>query len=137
MARRPSSLASLSIAQIQRELERRQKELPALQKQRAKLLSSLEKLDSRIAGLGGSTPTKTARAGRSGPRKRPKNSMTLVEALEKVLKGKQMSIGQAISAVKAAGYKTNSKSFRISVNATLLKYTDKFKKVARGLYTAK
>jgi hypothetical protein len=46
-----------------------------------------------------------------------------------------MSVAEAMAAVKAAGYKTNSNSFRISVNATLLKFKKRFKKVARGIYT--
>ena len=39
-------------------------------------------------------------------------------------------------AVQRAGYKTSAANFRTIVNATLLK-SPKFKKVARGQYTAK
>lgn len=130
MARRSSSLAALSTTQISQELRRRQRTLPKLNKKRAKLVDALAAIDAQIAELGGSS------SGGGGGGKRPKNTMTLVEALEKVLKGKQMSVAEAMAAVKTAGYKTNSNSFRISVNATLLKFKKKFKKVARGIYTA-
>jgi len=134
MARRSSSIKMLSTADIRQELSRRQRSLPKLTKKRASLSAQLAAIDSQIEALGGDS--KTSGGSTAGRASRSKNSMTLVQALEKVLSGKQMSIGEAINAVKAAGYKTESKSFRISVNATLLKFKKKFKKVARGIYTA-
>jgi len=104
-----------------------------LMKRRAAAAAKLAAIDGQIDALSGTSGRGAAASSRSG---RAKNSMTLVEALSKVLSGKQLTIAQAMDAVKAAGYKTDSKSFRISVNATLLKFKKKFKKVARGIYTA-
>ncbi len=133
MARRPGSLLALSTSDIHRELRRRQRSLPMLMKRRAAAAAKLAAIDGQIDALSGTSGRGAAASSRSG---RAKNSMTLVEALSKVLSGKQLTIAQAMDAVKAAGYKTDSKSFRISVNATLLKFKKKFKKVARGIYTA-
>lgn len=62
--------------------------------------------------------------------------MNLVEALVKLLKGRTMSVTEMTAAVQKAGYKTTSPNFRTIVNQTLIK-SDRFKKVARGQYTAK
>lgn len=65
---------------------------------------------------------------------RPKNDMNLVEALAKLLKGKQMSVTEATSKVQEAGYKTSAANFRTIVNQTLIK-SNRFKKISRGQYT--
>jgi hypothetical protein len=54
-----------------------------------------------------------------------------------VLKGKEMRVTDAAVAVQKAGYKTNSKTFRVQVNIALVKRKDLFKRVGRGVYTAK
>ncbi len=65
--------------------------------------------------------------------------MPLPEALHQVLKGKTLSVGEAVEAVQRAGYKTSSNNFRTIVNQQLIAAKNKklFKKVARGQYTAK
>ena len=75
--------------------------------------------------------------GRSSPvRRRPRNKLTLVQALQKTLKNKTMSVTEISGAVQRGGYKTTSKTFRTIVNQTLIKNPSAFKKVARGQYTA-
>jgi hypothetical protein len=62
--------------------------------------------------------------------------MSLVDALHKALKGKELGVSEVMKAVLDDGYKTSAENFRVMVNQALLKHTDKFKKVSRGLYTA-
>jgi len=54
-----------------------------------------------------------------------------------VLRGKTLSVSEVSDAVQRAGYKTGSSNFRTIVNQSLLANPSKFKKVARGQYTAK
>ena len=53
------------------------------------------------------------------------------------MRGKQMGVSEIAEAVQAAGYKTSSANFRTIVNQALIRETDLFKKVSRGVYTAK
>jgi len=57
--------------------------------------------------------------------------------LKQALHGQALSISDAIDAVKKAGYRTSSPNFRTIVNSTLLKFPETFKRVGRGMYTAK
>lgn len=136
MGRRPSatSLASLSITALQQEIRRRQRSVGPLQKRRAKLVAKLEAIDAEIAALGGMSGGMGKGGGVRGTR--PKNELNLVDALAGVLKGKTMGVSEAADAVQKAGYKSHAANFRTIVNATLLKHRNKFKKVARGQYTA-
>ena len=61
----------------------------------------------------------------------------LSEALQKVLKGRTLSVTDAVKAAVKAGYKTKSKNLGVMVNQALLMHTDKFRKVSRGQYTAR
>ena len=72
----------------------------------------------------------------AGGRKRPRNDSNLVDALHKLLTGKQMSVTDAAEAVQKAGYQTSAANFRTIVNQTLIKFRSRFKKVSRGVYTA-
>jgi hypothetical protein len=132
MAKR-TGLASLSVTELQKELRRRSRRLPALQRRRDRVAARVAALDEQIAALGG-----TSRNGYGGGRKRPRNEMKLVDALAQTLKGKTMRVMDAAEAVQKAGYRTSATplGFRIMVNQILLK-GGPFKRVARGLYTAK
>ncbi|CAG0985122.1 hypothetical protein PHYC_01979 [Phycisphaerales bacterium] len=70
------------------------------------------------------------------PGRRARNAVTLPDALASALKGKKMTIGQAMEAVQKAGYRTNSVNFRIGVTIAPGDKT-RFKRVERGVYTAK
>lgn len=129
------SLAKMSVSQLQAELNRRARSTRGLHKRREKLLAKLSELDQQILAAGGSL--NGGGVGRGGPgRRRAQNSMSLVEALAKVLKGKTMSVTEAAAAAQKAGYVTTAENFRTIVNQALIKHTDKFKKVERGQYTA-
>ncbi|MBU1908991.1 MAG: hypothetical protein KJ726_02985, partial [Verrucomicrobia bacterium] len=74
------ALKQLSLAQLQRELTRRQGALPRLQKKRKKLVAALQKVDNAIAALGGAAAPKKARVRRGRPlrkAKRAKNKQSL------------------------------------------------------------
>jgi hypothetical protein len=142
MAKRSSSgLSSLSIEELNKELKRRQRALPSLQRKRAGLLAKVAKIDEQISVLGGavgsSRPAKVGgkRRGRPPGSGGRKNDGSLVAALHKLLEGKTMSVTDAGNAVKEAGYKSDSPNFRTMVNAALLK-KQFFKRVSRGQYTS-
>lgn len=116
-------LSNLSLADLQREMARRQRAAGALVKKRARLAAKLAALDAKIRAAGGQTGGGRAR-----------NPMSLAEALAKLLKGKTMRVNEAAEAVRAAGYQSNAENFRTMVNLQLIK-SGKFKRVGRGRYT--
>jgi hypothetical protein len=124
----------MSIADLRKEMARRQRNGQTLLRKRGRLLSKLQQLDARIAELGISA--------RGGPRdmtpgrKRTRNEMNLVGSLSKLLNGKTMSVTDVSEAVQKAGYQTSSPNFRTIVNQALIA-SGKFKRVGRGQYTAK
>jgi len=122
----------MSVSDLQGELRRRQRALPALNRKRAKLMTRVAQIDAHISALGGSVGARPASAmGRRGPRK----ESSLVAMLTKVLTGKTMGVIEAGLAVKDAGYESDSPNYRTMVNAALLKKAF-FKRVSRGQYTA-
>jgi hypothetical protein len=68
--------------------------------------------------------------------KRSKNAKSLVEVIKEVLgrHGNPMQVGDILSGVKGAGYKSSSANFRGILNQTLIK-EKAFKNVGRGTYT--
>ena len=68
---------------------------------------------------------------------RGRNAMSLVESLAATLRGKTMGVSEVSDAVQQAGYKTTSPNFRTIVNQALIGNPKRFRKVARGQYTAK
>ncbi|MFK7959780.1 MAG: hypothetical protein AB8G96_04575 [Phycisphaerales bacterium] len=75
--------------------------------------------------------------GRRGGRAKGAGGKNLVESLREVLTGAEMRVADLVDAVQRAGYKTNSPNFRTIVNQALIKHTDVFARVGRGVYTAK
>lgn|SRR5262245_53627367 len=130
MARR-TGLASLSFGQLQAEIRRRSRRAGALERRRDSLLRKLDALNAQIHQMGGGG------AGRSSGRRRASNKVTLADALHELLRGKTMSVTDAAQAVQQAGYRTNSRTFRVQVNIALVKRKDLFRRVERGQYTAK
>jgi len=138
------ALRSVPTGALHAELRRRRRTSSALARQRARLLARLEALDAKIREFGGEivravrgagADAVAGRARLAARRKRPKNSMSLEEALAKVLKGRTLGVTEASGAVRKAGYRTTSPNFRTIVNQTLIK-SRKFRKVSRGKYTA-
>lgn len=131
-----SPAASLSVADLQRELRRRQRAVKTLHSRRAKLLAKIAGIDAQILARAGTIASQAGLTVGLGPRAtRPRNETNLIEALHAVLKGKTMGVAEAAEAVQKAGYRTGAASFRIMVNAALLKKKF-FKRVERGRYTA-
>jgi hypothetical protein len=132
MAKR-SNLGTLSIAQLQREIRKREKQsgrvVQSLQKRRMKVLAKLADLDAEIARHGGSI-----RGGKG--RTRPVNDANLADSLVAVLKNTVMNVTGVAMQVQKAGYRTTSPNFRTIVNQTLIK-DSRFKRVGRGKYTVK
>lgn len=135
------NLASLSSRELEAELRRRERGIEALRRRHERLLETLAELEEQIRSEGGeigavSRAGRGGRQARAGGRRRPRNESNLIDALAAVLKGATMSVTEVAQAVQRAGYKTTSENFRTIVNQALIK-SDKFKKVARGQYTAK
>ena len=132
-----SRLSTMTIADLRREIERRQKLLPKLIAQRDALnweiaeLQGLATPEARKAAKPEAAPRKTGR------RQQAKNKVGLADALANVLKGKaKVAISEAMEGVLSAGYKSNARNFRSVVNHMLLK-DKRFKSVARGEFTLK
>lgn len=133
-----AGLSNVSIAELEREMQKRRGQVTRLMSKRDRLAAQVAELDREIASLGGPGSTKSGGLGVTAaglPRRRPRNEQSLNEALRDVLKGNTMSVTEAAEAVQAAGYQTSSANFRTIVNQTLIK-DPRFKKVARGQYTA-
>ncbi len=137
MGRRPnaSSVQGASLAVLHAELRRREKLVSRLRRKHATAMKRVAAIESQMAALGAGPGGGGGRG--SGARTRAQNSMSLVDALVKVLTGKTMGVTEMAGAVQKAGYRTSSPNFRTIVNQTLIKNTDKFKRVGRGQYTAK
>ncbi|MCC6678658.1 MAG: hypothetical protein IT436_16105 [Phycisphaerales bacterium] len=133
----PRGLARLSIADLDREIRRRQRGTKSLHRRRAKMLEKIAALDAQILAAGGTLDGRAGRSmARAGARRiRPKNDTNLIDALRALLKDKTMGVAEAAEAVQKAGYKSNAATFKIMVNAALGKKKH-FKRVERGRYTA-
>jgi hypothetical protein len=92
-------------------------------------------LDAQLQSHGLSA-TSTSNGQARAPRARANNKTSLVDALRAALKGTTMSIEEAAAAVRKAGYQSASKHFRTMVSIGLGKRAV-FKRVARGMYTAR
>lgn len=128
--KKQSSLTTMSIGELQAELQRRERGIRKLERRREKLLAELAQVDADLASVG-------ALSASGGVRRRPRNDMNLVDSLAAVLNGKTMSVTEVTQAVQAAGYLTTAANFRTIVNQALIREKKVFKKVARGQYTAK
>ncbi|MBM4107471.1 MAG: hypothetical protein FJ255_01440 [Phycisphaerae bacterium] len=117
--------------QLRRELSKRSRRLPGLRRRLDGLRARVAELEVEIASLGGDGGVSA-----SGGRKRPKNDLTLVDALHKLLKGQRMTVTQATAEVQKAGYRTSAENFRTIVNQTLIRFKNRFKKLSRGVYTS-
>ena len=142
---RRTGLSGQSTAKIHAELKRRETALVKLEKRRDAILDQLSSIEIDIAQLGplSTRPVAKRRPGRprrsasTQVKKTSRKKISLSEALQKALKGRTLSVSDAVKAAVRAGYKTKSKHLSVMVNQALLMHTDKFKKVARGHYTAK
>lgn len=125
-----TSLESADATQLRSELVRRERSAKSIIAKRSRLLVKLAAMDERIRAMG------IRPDGRLGKSPRAKNPMTLVEALQRVLKDKTLGIPEIVAALPSVGYVTHSLNLRGMVNAQLLKKS-LFKRTGRGFYTAK
>jgi hypothetical protein len=132
------NLNALSTADLSAELARRQKATSKLEKQRDKLLAQIEAIEADLAKLG-RQPSRTPRGGGAavsgaGPRKRPKNELTLADALAGCAElGAVVSPQEAVDLVLKNGYKSSSATFGGQVANALAKHPQ-FKKRGRAQY---
>ncbi|MCY2928641.1 MAG: hypothetical protein NTV86_03945, partial [Planctomycetota bacterium] len=104
----------------------------------------IEAIDMQIADASGEavaagTRVKKARGLRANRKasSTPPREGSLKWHLVKALAGKKaLGIAEAVAAVAASGYKSQSKDFHLLVNQTLLN-SPEFKKVKRGIFTVK
>jgi hypothetical protein len=135
------ALKSLSTADLQRELERRQRGGDRLLTKRNKVLAQLAEIDKELAALGISGGKVPAAAGRpavpgapGGKRRRAKNDMSLPDALVQACEvGAVVSPAEASDLVLANGFKTTSARFNMMVSNALAK-DKRFKRIGRGQY---
>ena len=125
-----SAPSSMSTAELQAELQRRERNVRRLERRRERLIEDLAEVEQALAAEGALSAT-------GGIRRRPRNEMNLVDSLATVLKGKEMSVTEVTQAVQQAGYMTTAANFRTIVNQALIRENKRFKKVSRGRYTAK
>jgi len=140
---RPGFLSKLTIDQIQAEITRR---LDSLLLRRSEIESELESINADLAQPGDSRGENKHRAfGRQRAivtytakrRGRGGNEQSLHNVLQSLLRGKTMSVPEMAEAAKKAGHKSKSKNFRTIVSLALLNHPKKFRRVSRGLYTAR
>ncbi|PCI07097.1 hypothetical protein COB72_10860 [bacterium] len=129
-SKKPSSLNTMSMAELQAELQRRERGVRKLERRRERLLGELTQVDTELAAVG-------ALSASGGIRRRPRNEMNLVDSLATVLNGKTMSVTDVTAEVQKAGYLTTAANFRTIVNQALIREKKVFKKISRGQYTAK
>lgn len=121
--------SDLSIAELQRLLNSRQRQVEKLQRKRQKLQKRIDAVDAQIVELGGST---------TGTARRVRNTISLDEAIHQVLEkaGKPLPVGDIMQQVQKLGYRSSSANFRGIVNQTLIK-DKRFAATARGVYAIK
>lgn len=119
----------MSSADLMAEIRRRQKAVVRLERKRSRLEQRLAAIDNELRRHGHTV-------GAVVGRRRPHNKMSLIEALSRVLTDKSMSVTEVAEAVQRAGYRTSAQNFRTIVNQALIN-SGRFKRVARGHYTAK
>ena len=135
------ALKSVSTAELRRELARREKGARRLSARRDKLAGQLARLESELADLGlsaarpGRRAGRPPKAGRRGGRRRARNTVSLPDAIAKVVKvGATVSPADVASRVRKSGYKSTSAHFGMMVSNALSK-DSRFKRLSRGQYS--
>jgi len=111
----------LSVADLQRLLERKQARLAALLKKRQSLQKTLAKVEKQIAGLEGSKSRSGTQKRRRKPGRRVKNARPLNVVVTEILSKTKAGLKVADLTVKvlATGYKSKSANFKNVVHQTL------------------
>jgi len=131
-------LENVPLAELKKEIERRQKLLPKLIAQRdalAEQITELQRMETAVVGEPAARSRATARPRRL--HRAAGNKSSLAEVLATFMKGREkVTVGEAMKGALAAGYRTTSKSFRSVVNQMLLK-SPRFRSVGRGEFALK
>jgi hypothetical protein len=139
-----AGLKNLSTAELQRELDRRERGADKLLAKREKLMAQVEEIDAELAALGSMATGGSSRKGRRGrparsatstpKRRRAKNDISLPDAIAAAMDVRAVvSPQEAARLVKANGFKTTSKNFNMMVSNALAK-DKRFKRLSRGQY---
>ena len=151
------SFEKMSLSELEEAIASKRSEL---QSRREELVEELSSIDSVLGAMGsGSSASAPAKrgpgrpkgsknaaaatkkrgggGGRRGPR--PKNDMSMKEAIAKALEGKKdgLTLDEVAAEVKAIGYKSNSANFKNVVYQNLYGNKDMFPKNDDGKYTVK
>jgi hypothetical protein len=132
-------LGKVSVADLRKEIARRQNSLAKLVAKRDALncqIVELESLGIIVKAAGKRGRRRGLQRGRRRGRKpgRAPQAGSLVSRLVEVLGAKgKLSVAEAVDAILATGYKSKSKSFKLIVNQALAK-NRRFKRVAKGIY---
>ncbi len=130
-------LANVPLAELRKEIERRQKLLPKLVAERDELTRQITELQQAELALVGKPAGRDLPMRSNRRSRKASNTVSLAEVLATFMKGKaKVTVGEAMEGVIAAGYRTASKSFRSVVNQMLLK-SPRFKSVGRGEFVLK
>jgi hypothetical protein len=130
---RPSNGVNLTLAQLERMLNQRRRDLTRLARKRATAQRRLDDIDDKLRRLGGNGLSL-----RSGSGRRARNDKPLVEVIHEVLQKstRPLRVSAIAEAVSSAGYRSNSDNFRGIVNQMLIK-DNRFSSQNRGFYQLK
>lgn len=103
--------AELSVADLERMLDRKRSRLNSLEKRREQLQKSLSRIDQQISALQGRP---TVAAVRRKTRKRPKNPRPLAAYVLQFLgrSKKGLTLAELAQKIQDAGYKSNAEDFK-------------------------
>jgi hypothetical protein len=133
------ALRTLSTADLQNELVRRERSAHKLIARRDKLVQELAEVEKELEFCGGSRQSSGPRRSGLVPgmitgRRRAKNSMSLPDAICSAMELRAVvSPKEAAELVQANGFKTTSKNFNMMVSNALAK-DSRFNRVGRGQY---
>lgn len=120
-----------SIADLERQLEERRKQVHDLCRQRDKVKQELDRLDSELQGImSGGTVRRTSRA---------KNAVSLRSLIPQILRKnkKGLSLDDLVGKVQESGYESNSTNFKSVVYQSLYNRDDIVRDSKTGLYKLK
>jgi hypothetical protein len=144
--RKGKQFASLSLAELQRLVAQREQVLKRLRDREQTLEKELSVVQAEIVAILGNqgsarpamSPAKAAGPKRRGRKGRGVGGKTVAQALADIVRGhgQPMRVGEMAEAFKRSGHPTKSKNLEKLIAITI-KGSKHFKRVARGLYTAK
>lgn len=127
----------MSVAAIERELQRRRKKLErALLKERDALTRRVATIDDELLDLRGDRRLFVGYMPGNN-RTYAHNTLRLPDAISHVLRGREMTVPQIAQTLRASGYKTTAKNFEAVVRERLREDNRRFPRVGRGLYTVR